>query len=70
MTAKETEFFCDIVTSTLKHRKESKTRRNDLIDMLSDAMKGDLKQEDKNSLPNYFSCEFIHEESMIHELTK
>lgn len=45
VTAKETEFFCDVVTSTLKHRKESKFRRNDLIDMLADAMKGELKEE-------------------------
>ena len=53
VTAKETEFFCDVVTSTLKHRKESKTRRNDLIDMLSDAMKGDLKQEEETNLDQF-----------------
>ena len=53
VTAKETEFFCDVVTSALKHRKATQTRRNDLIDMLADAMKGELKEEPNEVLDQF-----------------
>ena len=39
---KETEFFYDIVLRTMKQRKESGVRRNDLIDMMMDAIRGDI----------------------------
>ena len=37
---KETLFFYDIISKTLKKRKETEVRRNDLIDMMMDAIKG------------------------------
>ena len=39
---KETEFFYEIVLRTMKQRKESGVRRNDLIDMMMDAIRGDI----------------------------
>ena len=42
---KETDFFYDIVISTLKHRRQSGKRRNDMIDLMLDAVKGELKIE-------------------------
>ena len=42
---KEMEFFYHVVKETLKQRKASKNKRNDLVDMMIDAVKGDLKDE-------------------------
>ena len=39
---KETEFFYEIVLRTMKQRQESGVRRNDLIDMMMDAVRGDI----------------------------
>ena len=42
MTRKsEIEFFYQVVMSTLKHRRETKTRRNDLVDLMIDAINKD-----------------------------
>ena len=41
----ETEYFYHVITASLKHRRETKTRRNDLVDMMLDAIKGDLEHE-------------------------
>lgn len=41
----ETEFFYDVILKTLRHRQETKTRRNDLIDLMMDAVRGDIAQE-------------------------
>ena len=38
----ETDFFYNAVMSSLKQRRETKTRRNDLVDLMMDAMKGEL----------------------------
>ena len=46
---KETDFFYDIVMSTLKHRRQSGKRRNDMIDLMLDAVKGELKSEPQES---------------------
>ena len=45
---KETDFFYDIVISTLKHRRQSGKRRNDMIDLMLDAVKGELKNDSEN----------------------
>ena len=50
---KETQFFYNVVLTTLKHRRETKTRRNDLIDMMVDAIKGDI-QHDQDSFEDQF----------------
>merc|ERR1712012_526787 len=42
---KETKFFANIVTKTIKQRKASKERKDDLIDLMIDAMEG-LKEEE------------------------
>ena len=39
---KETEFFYEIVLRTMKQRQDSGVRRNDLIDMMMDAIRGDI----------------------------
>ena len=41
----ETEFFYEAIVASLKHRRESKTKRNDLIDMMLAAIKGELAEE-------------------------
>jgi len=38
MKPKETGFFVDVIRKTIKHRRESNERRNDLIDLMLDAM--------------------------------
>ena len=41
----ETEFFYDAIVASLKYRRESKTKRNDLIDMMLAAIKGEITEE-------------------------
>jgi len=41
MHPKETGFFVDVIRKTIKHRRESNERRNDLIDLMLDAMSED-----------------------------
>ena len=41
------QFFIDVVQSTIKQRRETKTRRNDLIDMMIDAVENS-KEEDEH----------------------
>jgi hypothetical protein len=36
----ETNFFYEVVVESLKQRRESKVRRNDLVDLMMDAIKG------------------------------
>ena len=38
----EAEFFYNVILDSLKQRKESKVRRNDLIDLMVDAVKGEM----------------------------
>ena len=38
--AEETNFFYEVVVESLKQRRESKVRRNDLVDLMMDAIKG------------------------------
>ena len=38
--AEETNFFYEVVLESLKQRRESKVRRNDMIDLMMDAIKG------------------------------
>ncbi len=49
---KETMFFYHVIRNTIKHRLETKTRRNDLIDMMIDALREDdadqIKDEDES----------------------
>ena len=42
---KETNFFYQAIMSSINHRREHKTRRNDLIDLMLDAIKGDLDDD-------------------------
>ena len=44
----ETEFFYEVLLESLKQRRQSKIRRNDLVDLMLDAIKGDLDQEEEN----------------------
>ena len=62
--SKNVKFFYEVVTSTLKHRKETSERRNDLIDMMLDAIKGDLQysnQEDEEQFEK--DAKFKHHSS-------
>ena len=43
---KESQFFIDTVGQSIKHRLDTKTRRNDLIDLMIDAIKDELSAED------------------------
>ena len=44
----ETEFFITVIETTLQHRQQSGTKRNDLIDMMMEAMKNpdSVREED------------------------
>ncbi len=42
---KETTFLYNTIVSTIKHRRQTGARRNDLIDMMMDAMSSELKDE-------------------------
>ena len=46
--ATEIDFFYQVVMDSLRQRKLSKTRRNDLIDLMMDAAKGDMNEEEVN----------------------
>ena len=43
---KESQFLIDTVSASIRHRLESKTRRNDLIDLMIDAMKDNLGDDE------------------------
>lgn len=42
----ETLFFHDVILQTMKDRQSSGIRRNDMVDMMLDALKGNLTQEE------------------------
>jgi len=42
---KETRFFRDIILQTIRARKETKERKNDLIDLMLDCIKEDIKED-------------------------
>ncbi len=50
----ETDFFYNAVVSSLKHRRETKTRRNDLVDLMMDAIKGEIDVDDKDESGEQF----------------
>lgn len=50
----ETEFFYKAVLSSLNHRRESKVRRNDLVDLMLDAIQGEIKHEVDENADNQF----------------
>ena len=50
----ETEFFYEVVLESLKQRRESKRRRNDLIDLMMDAIKGDVSEDDHENNEEQF----------------
>ena len=54
---KETLFFYEVLLESLKQRKQSKIRRNDLVDLMLDAIKGDLDQEDQNKDNDQFDID-------------
>merc|ERR1719474_22944 len=45
MKPKQTLFFVDVVKQTIRKRKTSKVRKNDLIDLMLDAMEGEKEEE-------------------------
>ena len=46
------KFFFDIADATIKNRKESKTRRNDLIDLMIDATEGTIDTTENDNTSN------------------
>lgn len=48
MKPRETKFFRDIVLQTIKTRRETKIKRNDLIDMMLECLKDDVQIEVEN----------------------
>ena len=43
---KESQFLIDTISASIRHRQETKTRRNDLIDLMIDAMKDNLGDDE------------------------
>ena len=58
----ETEFFCNLIETTLNHRQQSGTRRNDLIDLMLDAMKNptEVSQEEDSTEQIHRDSKFEH----------
>ena len=50
----ETDFFYNAVVSSMKHRRETKTRRNDLVDLMMDAVKGEINVEENDESGEQF----------------
>ncbi len=50
---RQAQFFIDSITQTIRSRKEAGSRRNDLIDLMIDAMKDDVKNEDNEEESQY-----------------
>merc|ERR550517_548613 len=53
---KETMFFANIVTKTIQQRKASKERKDDLIDLMIDAMEG-LKEEEQEENEDQYEAD-------------
>merc|ERR1712213_287145 len=53
---KETMFFANIVTKTIQQRKASKERKEDLIDLMIDAMEG-LKEEEQEENKDQYEAD-------------
>ena len=66
--AKETEYFYNVVMSSLKARKESRTRRNDLVDMMLDAVKGELSTDHNDNEDEQLDVSINHKSSTKPEL--
>ena len=49
----ETEFFYEVIMAALKYRKDSKIRRNDLLDMMVDAIKTEKTDSNAGNLYTY-----------------
>ena len=58
----ETEFFYNVITETLNQRRQSSSKRNDLVDMMIDAINGKLSK-DENEEKSQFDkdSEFSHQ---------
>ncbi len=72
MKVTETEFFYDAVMASLKHRRESKTRRNDLVDLMMDAIKGDIEHEEEGHEEQFekdAKLDHVHKKGEFDELT-
>ena len=53
---KETMFFANIIRKTIQQRKASKERKDDLVDMMLDAMEG-LKEEDQEETEDQYEAD-------------
>ena len=71
---KETLYFYDVVKSTVTHRNKTGQRRNDLIDMMIEAMKNNLKnteeqevedQYDKDAILNHHGKKEFNEKTLV-----
>ncbi len=67
----ETRFFMNIVKDTIRHRRETGERRNDLVDLMIDALRKDLAQdssEDEESAAKAKSAQgspYLNEDTIV-----
>ena len=64
----ETEFFYEVVLESLKQRRESKMRRHDLIDLMMDAIKGDVSEDDYDTNEEQFEKVFKYKKYELEQL--
>jgi cytochrome P450 len=57
MKPRETRFFRDIVLQTIRTRRETKVKRNDLIDMMLECLKNDVQTEVENEPPDQYEAD-------------
>ncbi len=62
---KESAFLYSTIVGTIKHRRQTGTRRNDLIDMMMDAMSWELK--DELSLNEHSQDQFEKDSQLQHD---
>ena len=69
----ETQFFIDVITTTLRDRQANGgSTRNDLIDMMLKAMKGDISDLDENTAKEQFDLDSElknHQRTQLHTIT-
>ena len=60
----EIEFFYNVVIDTLRSRQKSGSRRNDLIDLMLDAVKGEISEEkDHNAIEQFEKVQILLSQS-------
>lgn len=72
LPAPETKFFARIINQTIENRKKSKEKRNDMVDMMLDALREDssINKEDEKENNNHEDEQFEKDSKLTHDNRK